>query len=164
MERILWTCAGDPALSDADAKMSLTIFVECTLAVYADGSMFHCWGGPAMKFTVDHDDNVVIFTLKESRLDSSNAPDVKAELLIVCQPTISALVVDLSRVDYADSSGLSALLLAYRQLRDHNIPIALVGVRETVRNLFRISQMEWLFGFYPTVEAALQELQTQSSS
>lgn len=82
------------------------------------GVMFHCWGGPAMKFTVDHDDNVVIFTLKEQRLDSSTAPEIKAELLIVCQPTISALVVDLSRVDYADSSGLSALLLAYRQLRD----------------------------------------------
>lgn len=116
-----------------------------------------------MKFTVEHDDNVVIFTLKESRLDSTTAPNVKAELLILCQPTISALIVDLSHVDYADSSGLSALLLAYRQLRDYKIPVALVGVRETIRNLFRISQMEWLFEFYPTVEAALQELQAQNS-
>jgi anti-anti-sigma factor len=116
-----------------------------------------------MKFTVDHDENIVIFTFKEPRLDSSTAPEVKAELLILCQPTISALVVDLSRVDYADSSGLSALLLAYRQLRDHKIPIALVGVRDTVRNLFRISQMEWLFEFYPTREAALEQLQMSSN-
>ncbi|MCX7930544.1 MAG: STAS domain-containing protein [Chlorobi bacterium] len=114
-----------------------------------------------MKFTVEHDDNVVIFTLKEPRLDSSTAPEIKAELLILCQPTISALIVDLSRVEYADSSGLSALLLAYRQLRDYKIPVALVGVRETVRNLFRISQMEWLFEFYPTIATALEELQTE---
>nr|AQQ74759.1 hypothetical protein [uncultured bacterium] len=114
-----------------------------------------------MKFTVEHDDNIVIFTLKEPRLDSSTAPDIKAELLILCQPTIAALIVDLSRTEYADSSGLSALLLAYRQLRDHKIPVILVGVRETVRNLFRISQMEWLFEFYPTTEAALQQLQAE---
>lgn len=125
--------------------------------------MFHCWGGPAMKFTVEHDDNIVIFTLKESRLDTTTAPEVKAEFLILCQPTIGALVIDLSRVEYADSSGLSALLLAYRQLRDHKVPVILVGVRETVRNLLRISQMEWLFEFAGSMDEAMKSVQAQGS-
>src|SRR5689334_3501258 len=117
-----------------------------------------------MKFSIEQDDNVVIFTLKENRLDSLVAPDVKAELLIVCQPNIDALVVDLSKVDYADSTGLSCLLLAHRQLKDHDAPVILVGVRETVRNLLRISQMEWLFEFFDTVEQAFADMQTDGNA
>jgi anti-anti-sigma factor len=117
-----------------------------------------------MKFSIEQDDNVVIFTLKESRLDSLVAPEVKAELLIVCQPNIDALIIDLTKVDYADSTGLSCILLAHRQLKDHEAPVILVGARDAVRNLLRISQMEWLFEFFDTVEAALTDLQTDGAS
>ncbi|MBX7153989.1 MAG: STAS domain-containing protein [Candidatus Kapaibacterium sp.] len=117
-----------------------------------------------MKFLIEQDDNVVVFTLKENRLDSLVAPDVKAELLIVCQPNIEALIIDLSKVDYADSTGLSCLLLAHRQLKEHDAPVVLVGVRETVRNLLRISQMEWLFEFYETVEQAFADMQTEGGN
>lgn len=117
-----------------------------------------------MKFVIEQDDNIVVFTLKENRLDSTVAPDVKAELLIVCQPNIEALIMDLSRVDYADSTGLSCLLLAHRQLKEHEAPVILVGVREPVRNLLRISQMEWLFEFYETIEQAFADMQTEGGS
>lgn len=117
-----------------------------------------------MKFTIEQDDNVVIFTLKEPRLDSILAPDVKAELLIVCQPNVEALVIDLSKVEYADSNGLSCLLLAHRQMKEFDSPVLLVGVREPVRNLLRISQMEWLFEFYETKEEAFADMQTGGSS
>ncbi len=117
-----------------------------------------------MKFSIEQDDNIVVFTLKENRLDSTVAPDVKAELLIVCQPDIDALIIDLAKVDYADSTGLSSLLLAHRQLKDHDAPVILVGVRETVRNLLRISQMEWLFEFYDTKDQAFADLQTDENS
>ena len=117
-----------------------------------------------MKFSIEQDDNIVVFTLKENRLDSTVAPDVKAELLIVCQPDIDALVIDLSKVDYADSTGLSCLLLAHRQLKDHDAPVILVGVREAVRNLLRISQMEWLFEFFDTKEQAFSDMQTGDNS
>ncbi|MFN4768664.1 MAG: STAS domain-containing protein [Candidatus Kapaibacterium sp.] len=112
-----------------------------------------------MKFSLEQDDNVVVFTINEQKLDSLVAPDLKAELLILCQPTIDALVIDLSNIDYADSTGLSCLLLAHRQLKDHDVPVILVGVRETVRNLLRISQMEWLFTFFDTKEQAFSDMQ-----
>jgi anti-sigma B factor antagonist len=115
-----------------------------------------------MKFSIEQDDNVIVFTLKENRLDSIIAPDVKAELLIIAQPTIDALILDLTRIDYADSTGLSCLLLAHRQLREHNVPVILVGVRDAVRNLLRISQMEWLFEFYETIELAFADLQAEN--
>jgi len=54
-------------------------------------------------------------------------------MLILAQPDIDALIIDLSKADAIDSSGLGALLLANRQLKDHEIPVILVGVREFVR-------------------------------
>lgn len=117
-----------------------------------------------MKFLIEQDDNVVIFTLKEPRLDSLVAPEVKAELLIVCQPNIDALIIDLTKVDYCDSTGLSCLLLAHRQLKAHEAPVILVGARESVRNLLRISQMEWLFEFFDNIEQAFEDLQTDGNA
>jgi anti-anti-sigma factor len=108
-----------------------------------------------MKFSVEQDDELVIFTIKEATLDAQNAPEVKSELLILCQPNVRALVIDLTPVLFCDSQGLSALLLAHRQLRETEGFVILVGVNETVRNLLRISQIEYLFEFFDTVQDAV---------
>ncbi|MBK6290620.1 MAG: STAS domain-containing protein [Ignavibacteria bacterium] len=113
-----------------------------------------------MRFSVEQDDELVVFTIKEPMLDGTNAPEVKSELLILCQPSVKALVVDLSMVHFCDSQGLSSLLLAHRQMKDHEGFVILVGVQDQVRNLFRISQIEYLFEFQATVADAIAWLQS----
>lgn len=112
-----------------------------------------------MKFSVEQDDELVIFTIKEPSLDSTNAPDVKSELLILCQPNVKALVIDMSMVHFCDSQGLSSLLLAHRQMSEAEGFVILVGMQDQVRNLFRISQIEYLFEFQPTLADAITWLQ-----
>ncbi len=109
---------------------------------------------------MEQDDELVVFTIKEPMLDSTNAPEVKSELLILCQPSVKALVIDLSLVHFCDSQGLSSLLLAHRQMKEHEGFVILVGLQEQVRNLFRISQIEYLFEFQPTVADAVAWLQS----
>lgn len=112
-----------------------------------------------MRFAVEQDDELVILTIKEPVLDSTNAPDVKSELLILCQPNIKALVIDLSMVHFCDSQGLSSLLLARRQMNENEGFVVLVGVQDQLRNLFKISQIEYLFEFQLTVPEAVAWLQ-----
>lgn len=111
-----------------------------------------------MRFSVEQQDTVAIFTLKESSLDAVLSPDVKAELLIICQPTLEALIIDLSMVQLCDSAGLSALLLAQRLMKEHEAPVFLVGASDRIKSLLRISQLEWLFEYYATVEDAIGDL------
>ncbi|CAN5562844.1 hypothetical protein BH10BAC6_BH10BAC6_10280 [soil metagenome] len=111
-----------------------------------------------MKFSVEQDDELVTFTLKEPRLDSTTAPEVKSELLILLQERIKAIIIDLSNVEFCDSQGLSALLLANRQMKESEGFVLLVGVNEHVRGLLRISQIEYLFEFFDTTEAAAASL------
>ncbi|MBU3741932.1 MAG: STAS domain-containing protein [Candidatus Kapabacteria bacterium] len=114
-----------------------------------------------MRFSVEQDDELVTFSIKEPVLDSTIAPEVKSELLILCQPNVKALIVDLTAVLFCDSQGLSSLLLAHRQMNEHEGFVILVGVQQQVRNLFTISQIEYLFEFQPTTADAIAWLQSE---
>lgn len=108
-----------------------------------------------MHFTTEQGDAKTVFRLKDERLDSRNAGQLKAEFLILAQPDIDALIVDLSQVLHIDSAGISALLLAQRQMKLHSGEARLVGVRPDVLSMLRLTQLDKIFPIYATVEEAL---------
>ena len=108
-----------------------------------------------MHFTTDQEDSTTIFRLKEPRLDSHNAGQLKAEFLILAQPDVDTLIVDLTEVRHVDSAGLSALLLAQRQMKSHDGDIRLVGVNDDVRSLLAVTQLDRIFPIFDTVDSAL---------
>lgn len=110
-----------------------------------------------MNFSFEINDNVVVFTLKNTKLDLEIAAQLKAKLLILCQPDVSTLIFDLRNIEYVDSSGLGALLLAYRQMKENGAPIVLVGVQPMVKKMLTISQIDSLFQYEDSVESAIQE-------
>ncbi|MBX3043660.1 MAG: STAS domain-containing protein [Candidatus Kapabacteria bacterium] len=112
-----------------------------------------------MNYTVEHKDNVVIFKLEDQTVESSISAELKAKMLILAQPDIDALIIDMSKVDAIDSSGLGALLLANRQLKEHEIPVILIGVRDFVRSLMSMTKIDEVFEFYPSIEVALEDLE-----
>jgi anti-anti-sigma factor len=71
-----------------------------------------------MKFDVQKDGASATLTLKEKKLDSTISSELKGEFLILCKPKLSTLVIDLHAVEFCDSSGLSALLIAERKMKD----------------------------------------------
>jgi len=108
-----------------------------------------------MHFTIDQEDATIIFRLKEARLDSANASSLKAEFLILAQPDVESLIVDLSEVQYVDSAGLSALLLAQRQQSAHGGDVRLVGASESVQSLLRLTQLDRVLPQFTTLEEAM---------
>jgi anti-sigma B factor antagonist len=117
-----------------------------------------------MQFTIDNRDNIVIFSLKNTTVESKVASEFKAKLLILAQPDIDALILDLTNVQAIDSSGLGALLLAHRQLKEHSIPVILVGVQEFVMSLMNMTRIDELFEFYDTLEEALETFEDDEFS
>ncbi|MDT8322778.1 MAG: STAS domain-containing protein [Bacteroidota bacterium] len=94
-----------------------------------------------MKFTVDKENGLAIFHLHENRLDANNAAEAKSEFLILCQSSIDVLILDLAEVTFCDSSGLSAILLAERQLREREAGLIVVDVNGKIRSLFEIAKL-----------------------
>ena len=108
-----------------------------------------------MNFNLENRGNFAIFTVLDSAIEGKIAADLKARILVIAQPDIDALVIDLSNVKVIDSSGLGALLLAHRQLKDHSIPVVLVGMQDFTRNLLKITRIEDIFEYYENVDVAL---------
>jgi anti-anti-sigma factor len=98
-----------------------------------------------MKFDVQNDGSSVTLTLKEKKLDSSIAGELKGEFLILCKPKVQKLTLDLREVEFCDSSGLSALLIAERKMKEHGGVVRLAHAHKKVISLLKISMLDRLF-------------------
>lgn len=98
-----------------------------------------------MKFDVQKDGASVTLKLKERKLDVSISPELKGEFLLVAKPKVEVLVVDLADVEFCDSSGLSALLIADRKMKEHGGRVRLINVHKKVSALLRISMLDRVF-------------------
>ncbi len=110
-----------------------------------------------MKFDVTKNGSSAVLTLKERKLDVSVSPELKGEFILLCRPTLKSLIIDLSAVEFCDSSGLSALLIADRQMREHSGIIKLVGVHKKVLALLKISQLDKVFPIFDSVAKAQKD-------
>lgn len=110
-----------------------------------------------MKFDVTKNGSSAVLTLKERKLDVSVSPELKGEFILLCRPTLKSLIIDLSAVEFCDSSGLSALLIADRQMREHSGIIKLVGVHKKVLALLKISQLDKVFPIFDSVSKAQKD-------
>lgn len=107
-----------------------------------------------MNHTLDHHDNYSIFAIQEEKLDTTIAPDVKAKFAEAQSDGAKFLIVDLSGVKYADSSGLSALLVGNRSFSEIGA-FVIFGVREHVEKLIKISMLDKVLNILPTKEEAV---------
>ena len=110
-----------------------------------------------MKFEVSKNGKATILTLHGRKLDSTVSPGLKAEFLVLCKPKVTVkLIVDMSEVQFCDSSGLGALLIADRTMRQHNGSVHLVHVHKKVMDLITISQLDRVFTINKTVNEAVK--------
>ncbi|MGH2569001.1 MAG: STAS domain-containing protein [Bacteroidota bacterium] len=109
-----------------------------------------------MKFDVKKNGSAIVLKIRERKLDASVSPELKGEFLVLCNPQTKNLVVDLSDVEFCDSSGLSALLIAERKMRENGGIVKLVGLQKKVLTLIRISRLDRAFSIHDSLAKALR--------
>jgi len=110
-----------------------------------------------MNFYLEEVDGIKIIRVKEDRLDTSVAPDLKAQLLVLINEGKTVLL-NLEDVQYADSSGLGAILLGFRQARDSGGDFAICGIQKRVETMISIAQLTNVITIYKDKEEALKLL------
>jgi anti-sigma B factor antagonist len=87
------------------------------------------------------EDRLAVVTPR-GELDVAGSPLLEEALAAVAdQPGVLAVVVDLSQLEFMDSSGLRAVVLADRRLRDDGLRFALVAGGEPVQRVFELTRM-----------------------
>ncbi|RYE36645.1 MAG: anti-sigma factor antagonist [Sphingobacteriaceae bacterium] len=108
-----------------------------------------------MKFTVDKHEKYVLITLNESKLNSLISPQLKSELILMNTDGQRNIILDLTMVKFADSSGLSSLLVGHRICKNAEGSFILTGLSDSVSRLISISQLENVLSIVSTTEEAI---------
>jgi anti-sigma B factor antagonist len=96
-------------------------------------------------------DDVQVFELIGS-LDIATSPTVRAALTEASERGSHRLIVDLTRVDFLDSTGLGALIGGQRRAKEFGGEVRLVAKEGQILRLLRITGLLKVFAVYSTLE------------
>ncbi|MDZ7331520.1 MAG: STAS domain-containing protein [candidate division KSB1 bacterium] len=109
-----------------------------------------------MGFITEQQEGVTIIKIAHERLDSMIAPQLKSEILFLSNDGVDKILIDLSEVQYADSSGLGAFLFGVRQMKRIDGQLKLYAANEKIMNLVRIARLDNVLINYQNREEALR--------
>ncbi len=108
-----------------------------------------------MKYAIERKEEYATLTLEEENLNSLKAPNLKSEFVMLKGMGIRNLILNLEKVKYVDSSGLSAILAGNRLWEEDGKSFVLTGVENpTVKMLISISRLDTILNIAPTMAEA----------
>jgi len=108
-----------------------------------------------MKFAIDKRDRFCILKIDEEKLLSNFAPQLKSELVMLHTEGFKNIILDLSLVQFVDSSGLSALLVGNRLSKDAGGTFVLTNLNTHIQKLVKISQLESILNIVPSLSESI---------
>ena len=88
--------------------------------------------------------DALVVTVNEARIDASVAIRFKDRMRELTDTARQDVLLDLSRVEFLDSSGLGAVVAAYKQAAPDR-KLELAGLTPTVEKVFKLTRMDSVF-------------------
>jgi anti-sigma B factor antagonist len=101
--------------------------------------------------------STLVVKILAARLDAESAPEIKRRIGDWIRSGHRRLVLDLSDVEYIDSSGLHTLVFALKQLGSYQ-DLAISGPRDAVVNMFKLTRLYQIFNIFSDSEEAIAAL------
>ncbi|CUH52266.1 STAS domain-containing protein [Shimia marina] len=98
--------------------------------------------------------DALIVSVHETRIDASVAIQFKDRMREETDDVSGRVILDLSEVDFIDSSGLGAIVAAMKQLGGSH-PLELAGLNENVDKVFRLTRMDTVFRIHNSLTDAI---------
>ncbi|MDF1620319.1 STAS domain-containing protein [Pseudothioclava nitratireducens] len=98
----------------------------------------------------------LVVRVDEERLDAAIAIRFKDRMREICVQPAPRIVLDMSRIEFLDSSGLGAVVAVMKALSP-NRRLELAGLTPNVEKVFRLTRMDSVFPIHASVEAMLSE-------
>ena len=114
-----------------------------------------------MQPTVEVMGDVTVITPNVEHFDASNADDFKREAAPVLKDQ-RKLVLDLSRVQFVDSSGCGAILSCLKTLTENQGDLKVCNVNKYVRSVFELIRLHRICDILETRADALAAFGTKS--
>ena len=107
-----------------------------------------------MKLSSEVNGDTRVVTVHSGRIDASVAIRFKEDMRTETAGQPDRVVLDLSEVQFIDSSGLGAIVASMKQMDAHR-RLDLAGLGPVVEKVFRLTRMDTVFALYPSLYDAL---------
>ncbi|TPQ29084.1 STAS domain-containing protein [Methylomonas sp. EFPC3] len=101
-----------------------------------------------MKLELEKNHGLSVVTIREPRVDAHNSAELKDYLAQLIESGENRILVRLADVRFIDSSGLGALLSAYKRTAADAGQFALSNVQPQVLSMFEITRLNRVFEIY----------------
>lgn len=98
--------------------------------------------------------NVLIVRPREQALDAYAAPGFRDRMAELIQQGHRAIVLNLSDVNFLDSTGLGAIVSSLKRLEGRGVMV-ICGAGEMVTDVFRLTRMDRVFPLVASTDEAL---------
>ena len=107
-----------------------------------------------MNFEIKDSESVLILKTKDKFLDASNSLSYKSQIINYIRSRKSLILLDLSSIEFIDSSGLGAFIAIYKVL-DQKDRVRIIGLKKEMKKIFELTKTDCLFAFFPSEKEAL---------
>ena len=106
-----------------------------------------------MSFPVDDKQGFAVIVL-DGEIDMSRSPQAR-KVILTCLKKMKHVMVDLSAVEYIDSSGVASLVEGFQFARSHNLEFGLIGVSDNAMSVLKLARLDQVFRIYDSLDERL---------
>ncbi|RPE64863.1 anti-sigma-factor antagonist [Pacificibacter maritimus] len=108
-----------------------------------------------MKLNHKDFDGSRLVTVCENRIDALSAIQFKDEMRKMIDDGPNRVVIDLSQVEFLDSSGLGAVVAALKSKKSDQ-SLELASLQPAVEKVFRLTRMDTVFSIHDNASSAIE--------
>jgi anti-sigma B factor antagonist len=101
-------------------------------------------------------DDILVFSVEIKRATVDTADLLREKLIKIVKEGSTKVIIDMSQIEFTDSTFLSSLLAGWKQASMNNGDIKLAGLRPAVRYVFKITRLDEVFDIYENTAAAIE--------
>lgn len=113
-----------------------------------------------MEIEIRKENSTVLVKPLEKSIEAGNSRDFKNRITDLIDEGTASIVLNLSRVEFMDSSGLGSLISILKLLSTMNGKIVICEANDQVTRLFGLTRLNQVFQFFLSQEEALNSLKT----
>jgi len=110
-----------------------------------------------MELEQHQEGNVVRLKILEKRLDARSADSLKGKIAELIEAGNNRIALDISEVQFVDSSGLGAIVSALKQLGGKG-DLVVGGARNTVLSMFKLTRLDRVLRIFERPDEAVAAL------
>ena len=110
-----------------------------------------------MNISIDVKETESVLAVKvNGEIDAYTAPQLREKLFPFSEKEGVKMVVDLSEVNYMDSTGLGVFVGVFKNVRAHNGEFKIVGLSDRLQRLFEITGLADIIDINSQIEGGVQ--------